>query len=339
MPKWKYFANLFLTAVANATFYVFLSEYHSGLRAYTGATSRASTSTANSDDFVFDTEIIAQGVGTGLRIREIPIQTRYFDEASQIGFWRSVRYGLAILRVLIGLQAAQEGDPAFPPLPPSPYQLKDFAGSSHRILAGWLSDLPHAIRILELGPGPGHIARLVNRAELEWWGIERELGHLGSLRSILRQVLCADLEVLDELPRGFDVAITADLIEHLCDPSRTLRAIHRGLQPKGLLLVSVPNVANVAMRLQLLFGIWNYADRGILDRTHRVFFTRRSLREALSSAGFEVVRESASMIPLQLAFPRCPRGILQLLSWPLLGATRLLPKLFGYQLLVAARKR
>ena len=50
---------------------------------------------------MFDTEIIAQGVWRGLRIREIPIATRYFDEASQIGFWKSVQYGFSILRVLV----------------------------------------------------------------------------------------------------------------------------------------------------------------------------------------------------------------------------------------------
>ena len=101
MPKWKYFANLGLTALANATFYVFLSEYHSGLRAYSRRYLEAIDLEANSDDFVFDAEIIAQGTHKGMRIQEIPIATRYFDEASQIGFWRSVRYGLEILGVLL----------------------------------------------------------------------------------------------------------------------------------------------------------------------------------------------------------------------------------------------
>lgn len=100
MPKWKYLANLFLTMVENATFYIFLSEYHSGFRAYSKRYLDAVNFEANSDDFVFDTEIIAQGVARGMRIREVPISTRYFDEASQIGFWRSVRYGLEILKTM-----------------------------------------------------------------------------------------------------------------------------------------------------------------------------------------------------------------------------------------------
>ena len=101
MPKWKYFANLFLTMVENATFYIYLSEYHSGFRAYSRRYLESVDFEANSDDFVFDTEIIAQGVAKGMRIREVPIATRYFDEASQVGFLRGSRYGLEILKTMV----------------------------------------------------------------------------------------------------------------------------------------------------------------------------------------------------------------------------------------------
>ncbi len=101
MPKWKYLANIYLTAFENATFYMYLTEYHSGLRAYSRRYLAAVNFMANSDDFVFDTEIIAQGVIHGMRIREIPIETRYFKEASTVGFWRSSVYGLSILKTLV----------------------------------------------------------------------------------------------------------------------------------------------------------------------------------------------------------------------------------------------
>ena len=100
MPKWKYFANLFLTMVENATFYVYLSEYHSGFRAYSKHFLETVNFEANSDDFVFDTEIIAQAVAKGLTIQEVPIQTRYFDEASQVGFIKGCRYGISILKTM-----------------------------------------------------------------------------------------------------------------------------------------------------------------------------------------------------------------------------------------------
>jgi glycosyltransferase involved in cell wall biosynthesis len=109
MPKWKYFANLFLTSVENATFYIFLSEYHSGFRAYSKKYLETVNFEANSDNFVFDTEIIAQGVAKNLLIREVPISTRYFDEASQIGFWKSVKYGLSILKTMFFYKLHKKG--------------------------------------------------------------------------------------------------------------------------------------------------------------------------------------------------------------------------------------
>ena len=109
MPRWKYLANIFLTALENAVFYMYLTEYHSGLRAYSRRYLETVNFHLNSDDFVFDSEIIAQGVIQGMRIKEIPIQTRYFEEASQIGFWRSVIYGLSILKTLFKFKLHVKG--------------------------------------------------------------------------------------------------------------------------------------------------------------------------------------------------------------------------------------
>ncbi len=101
MPKWKYRGNILLTAIENATFLIYLTEYHSGFRAYSRRYLESVNLEANSDRFVFDTEIIAQGMAKGLKIKEIPIETRYFDEASQIAFGPSVRYGFAILKTML----------------------------------------------------------------------------------------------------------------------------------------------------------------------------------------------------------------------------------------------
>jgi len=116
MPKWKYLANIFLTAVENATFYLYLTEYHSGLRAYSRRYLESVNLEAFSDGFVFDTEIIAAGMWKNMRIREVPIVTRYFDEASQIDFWSSCIYGLSILGVMARFKAVKWGwrdDPIF----------------------------------------------------------------------------------------------------------------------------------------------------------------------------------------------------------------------------------
>jgi glycosyltransferase involved in cell wall biosynthesis len=109
MPKWKYLGNIFLTALENATFYMYLTEYHSGLRAYSRRYLEAVRFELNSDDFVFDSEIIAQGVVHRMRIREVPIATRYFEEASRIGFPRSVVYGISIVKTLIKFKLHKKG--------------------------------------------------------------------------------------------------------------------------------------------------------------------------------------------------------------------------------------
>jgi glycosyltransferase involved in cell wall biosynthesis len=102
MPKWKYVANRFLTAVENVAFGLRLSEYHTGLRAYSRSLLETIPFERNSDDFVFDQELIAQVVAAGKagRIGEIAVPTRYFAEASSVGFRRSVVYGLSTLEVV-----------------------------------------------------------------------------------------------------------------------------------------------------------------------------------------------------------------------------------------------
>ncbi|HUZ78072.1 MAG TPA: glycosyltransferase family 2 protein [Chloroflexota bacterium] len=109
MPLWKFYANVALTAAANMTLRTYLTEFHSGFRAYSRGYLEAVPYERNSDSFVFDTEIIVQGLHKGLRIFEVPIATRYFAEASQIAFRPSVRYGLQILLTLAAYHAYRRG--------------------------------------------------------------------------------------------------------------------------------------------------------------------------------------------------------------------------------------
>jgi len=100
MPLYKFISNIFLTALENMTFGLSLSEYHTGLRAYSSKFLNAVDFYSLSDGFVFDTEIIAKAVKGGFRIAEVPIKTRYLDDSSSISFKDSVNYGLRTLKVL-----------------------------------------------------------------------------------------------------------------------------------------------------------------------------------------------------------------------------------------------
>ena len=97
MPLWKYAANRVLTAIENLSLGSKLSEFHTGFRAYSRSALLKLPLRANSDDFVFDNQLIAQAVAAGLRIGEISCPTSYHDDASSISFARSVRYGLGVL--------------------------------------------------------------------------------------------------------------------------------------------------------------------------------------------------------------------------------------------------
>jgi hypothetical protein len=97
MPLYKYVANRFLTMVENMALGVKISEFHTGFRAYSRQALETLPLENNSDDFVFDNEILAQAVHFGIRIGEISCPARYFDDASSIDFPRSVKYGLGVL--------------------------------------------------------------------------------------------------------------------------------------------------------------------------------------------------------------------------------------------------
>ena len=100
MPKWKYVANRMLTICENIALGQNLGDFHSGFRAYRRAVVETIPFERNSDDFVFDSQFLAQAVYFGFKLGDIPVPVRYFDEASSINFGRSLTYGLRTLQVL-----------------------------------------------------------------------------------------------------------------------------------------------------------------------------------------------------------------------------------------------
>lgn len=109
MPWWKYIANRFLTGLENRVFGLRLAEYHTGYRAYRREALEAVNVEMNSDNFIFDQEIVAQFVEARLRIAEVPVPTRYFPAASSASFLQSSVYGLSILWLLARLLLHRAG--------------------------------------------------------------------------------------------------------------------------------------------------------------------------------------------------------------------------------------
>jgi len=109
MPIWKYLANRFLTAFENLLLGYKLAEYHTGYRAFSRKLLETLPLEENSDDFVFDNQILAQAIWFGFDIGEVTCPTRYFSEASSIGFARSVKYGLGVVATALTFRLAKLG--------------------------------------------------------------------------------------------------------------------------------------------------------------------------------------------------------------------------------------
>ena len=99
MPMYKYIANRFLTFTQNLLIHYKLSEYHTGYRAFSREVLESINFNQNSDDFVFDNEMLSQIIYAGFDIGEVTCPTKYFEEASSINFRRSMKYGLGVMRV------------------------------------------------------------------------------------------------------------------------------------------------------------------------------------------------------------------------------------------------
>ena len=109
MPHWKYIANRFLTFVENALLGAKLSEYHTGYRAFSREILETLDLSSNSDDFIFDNQMLAQILWHGFTIGEVSCPTKYFPEASSINFRRSVKYGFGCLSVGMQYRLAKMG--------------------------------------------------------------------------------------------------------------------------------------------------------------------------------------------------------------------------------------
>ena len=101
MPFYKYFSNRLLTIIENIAFGQNLGDFHSGFRAFKGKVLERINYHNNSDNFVFDTQFLAQAIYSGFKIGDVPIPARYFPEASSIGLYKSIKYGLGTLGVMI----------------------------------------------------------------------------------------------------------------------------------------------------------------------------------------------------------------------------------------------
>jgi 2-polyprenyl-3-methyl-5-hydroxy-6-metoxy-1,4-benzoquinol methylase len=156
-------------------------------------------------------------------------------------------------------------------------------------------------RIFEGGVSSGYFARVLVDAGYTVDGAEIDAEAAAEAAKVCDRMVVGDLSALDPgvLAPAYDGMVFGDTLEHLPDPVAVLRRLRPLLTPGGALVVSIPNVANWAMRLGLLAGRFRYTERGILDRTHLRFYTASTVREMLAEGGFRTESLVASVpVPL-----------------------------------------
>jgi 2-polyprenyl-3-methyl-5-hydroxy-6-metoxy-1,4-benzoquinol methylase len=329
MPLYKYVGNKLLTSFENRLLGTSFTEFHSGYRAYSVDALRSIPFERNSDGFDFDTEIIIQLTDAGKRIVEIPIPTYYGDEICYVNGLKYARDVAAdVIRYRLGKLGFASGGLGSVP---DEYELKDGKDSSHAVILRWLSQRPPG-RVLDLGCSGGLLAERARALGHHVVGVD--MLELPQVRGRMNRFIRADLDSglpqeLDE-EGPFDVVLAGDVLEHVREPGRVLEQAHRILAPRGALIVSVPNVGHWYVRGRMLLGMFDYDQRGPLDRTHVRFFTRRTVERELRHARFSIARSHVTGLPLDVLSGGGGRH-LRLIKALDRATTSIRPTLFGYQ--------
>lgn len=178
-------------------------------------------------------------------------------------------------------------------------ETKSYLALASEILADVDPNSSHALirdmvgsgqRVLDVGCGPGNLAKILRQAGNVVIGIDADPQSLRAAQDACERTISADLDeiVLSDAVGDdrFDVIVFADVLEHVRDAARLLAASKRVLRDRGSIVVSIPNVAHGAVRLALLRGRFGTQQLGILDDTHLPFYTRESIEELLTQSGF-----------------------------------------------------
>jgi 2-polyprenyl-3-methyl-5-hydroxy-6-metoxy-1,4-benzoquinol methylase len=222
-------------------------------------------------------------------------------------------------------------------MPDSQYEFKPFKYSSHYWILEALRREKVPVRILDVGTASGYLGKIWRRSGHYVAGIEYDAATAEKAREYYDAFQVADVETFAfPYRREFDYIVFADVLEHLRDPAAVLRRCIPALKETGKIIISVPNIANWVIRLGLLFGKFDYMDRGILDRTHLRFFTRRSLNQLMSDVSCEVLDAIPTPLPVQLVLPFTENKLFSPLHEAHYALTRCWKTFFAYQFVIVA---
>ena len=218
------------------------------------------------------------------------------------------------------------------------YPVKTGPFSSHRTLVRVVGEMSGG-RLLDVGCAEGELSVSFLNAG---WAVDAvepdERDANVALQRGINVFVGSLADAAGSFADEYDCIVAADVLEHMADPLHAVGSLRDMLSRDGRLVVSLPNIAHLAIRAQLASGRFDYQDRGPLDRTHLRFFTRRTAIELLTSAGLRIDRVEVCPAPLELLEPalrghQVPDGLHTLHH----RLARLWPGGLAYQFVIVAR--
>jgi hypothetical protein len=322
MPLYKFVGNKLLTAFENAMVGIQLSEWHSGYRAFAVDTLRSIPFEQNTDDYNFDSQIIVQLHEAAKRIVELPIPTYYGDEISYVN---GLKYAKDIAIDMTRYRLHKAGLGSAPAIITGT-QPRHSTTAQERILARAGGSTRKRVLCLT-GPESPLPAQL------------EQAGHY-----VTRAMPSIEATIPTGADGGFDLIVAIDSIERVPDTGQLLTNAASRLAPAGSIIAAVANFGHWYARGRVAIGAFDYDRRGVLDRDHLRFFTRRSFERLASQVGLDVVRREALAPPHEVfrrsssemarTDGRVPAGVIERVDS--LGVV-LRPTLFAYQFLYELR--
>lgn len=217
------------------------------------------------------------------------------------------------------------------------YRQHDDPQSSHQQIATLIRRLWRS-PILDVGAAQGFMGRLFHESGLDLDAVEPNPVWAEHAAQFYRQVWSQPIEDAPLPAATFRIVICADVLEHTADPVAVIARLRRSATDDAVFIVSLPNVAHIAVRLLLLLGQFPRMERGILDRTHLHFYTRRTAQQMLREAGLVPVQTRPTPFPLE-EWWRTGQGTWGFRALMALQKLALLiaPTLFAWQWIIIAR--